>query len=1221
MALDTGSDTPSRPESGLSGDDLIPDSALDSEEGDDLEHDAVASVVADLVVNVPTAANIALFGPWGSGKSSLFGMVRSRLDKRAADRDSKPRVKFIHYDAWKFGGQSLHRNFLAHVVHELKLPDRDIAAISGATETSRLLLRRFLWRNKLSLLGALILALVMAAAWTLIAAWVRNKYSVGSPAPKDFGDAVVASLPSGGVAFGLVIGGLLLSNQVMSSAVEKRTQSPLQDSDQFFAVFDRLMARVTRTRWFFRGRFLLPDRRVDRLVVFIDELDRCRPEDVATSLTDLMTFLGHKHCVFVVAADREVLEEALERAPQAKPLRDNEPYYSTSGAFLDKVFQHQVSLPPTRTEALTVYARTAADRRNGFWADLRGSDPQSYEDVMYALVPTHVRSPRRVKVLMNNFVTSVRLMNARGMPWRDQVVQVAVLAVLQTEFPSVVRDLLHQPRLLDCLVGDAEASTPELEELVRRYDPESGEEQEPPTPISANERADDNQRKRAARRLNEQLDAYLGKIRSADIALPGPGLVYAQGAAHADGLADEDLARLLDVAADTAPDTVAAAFEGAGSADQSAAVRFLVGQLGRNFGQSRLNLVESACRIATSLDEATARDVSRGAAGAILNEARTGRWRQGATVGAIRLALLDDVNSTPLEPLVARNELAALAESGGLSELIRFMPAFGGRADLLFPTFGAAYASHPEALHEALAELSGPMVVRLWESQRTMVESWFGEHAVAPPSPPAPGSAAARRAAADPEPEPADPAERYGALLDAVVSREDADISAVVAGVASLGIADGRFVGLADVLADQMDAVRDTVTDPLDRTQTGLDAIAGTVDATTIEPWTAWLDLAAHPDSLKAFRACGRVAADLAVAGPVDNSTALLAVVETAARWLGQGEADDVAATVHESLNANPPNGTAERRELRSRLRKVLEHLEAQHPDPGYVHGYFLKSHLAAVEGGSVTPEAVVDLIKEVRLLPPEKAAHLATRAAGSFPGNDALSTIRLRISAGAPTSDRVPVREVLAVLPAPDSPVLREWADTNPPVRQFETLIKNHDVPAPVLDRYAAQRNVSERSGLWRLLESRGATEAQLRAVGRHGVNATAIAHMKDRIAGVAVVEQTKATKTLVTADLSTNTEVKKAAMVLALALLKSGVSGAGPNAVRMVLAAGGAPPGSKDELRKAFNDFIRDNPRTPVSRADLRTLIDMNLVTPNKSNGLAKLLEGARKALSRRS
>lgn len=57
--------------------------------------------------------------------------------------------------------------------------------------------------------------------------------------------------------------------------------------------------------------------------------------------------------MFIVAADQEVLELAMKNAPQAKPVRENEPYYSTTGALLDKIFQHQLRLPPIRPEALT----------------------------------------------------------------------------------------------------------------------------------------------------------------------------------------------------------------------------------------------------------------------------------------------------------------------------------------------------------------------------------------------------------------------------------------------------------------------------------------------------------------------------------------------------------------------------------------------------------------------------------------------------------------------------------------------------------------------------------------------------------------------------------------------------------------------------------------------------------------------------------------------------
>jgi hypothetical protein len=113
-------------------------------------------------------------------------------------------------------------------------------------------------------------------------------------------------------------------------------------------------------------------------------------EDVVTTLIDLKTFLDHKNCVFIVAADREVLESALNQAPQAKPVRDNEPYYSTAGAFLDKIFQHQLTLPPMRPEALTNFAMSLVEKQAGLWSQLRQT-ARLYEDVVYSLFPPTYR--------------------------------------------------------------------------------------------------------------------------------------------------------------------------------------------------------------------------------------------------------------------------------------------------------------------------------------------------------------------------------------------------------------------------------------------------------------------------------------------------------------------------------------------------------------------------------------------------------------------------------------------------------------------------------------------------------------------------------------------------------------------------------------------------------------------------------------------------------------
>ena len=77
------------------GADLILDAALKEASHDRFDHEAIARVVADLAVNAPPPINVALFGPWGSGKSSFFGLLNERL---AASGQT---IKVARYDAWK----------------------------------------------------------------------------------------------------------------------------------------------------------------------------------------------------------------------------------------------------------------------------------------------------------------------------------------------------------------------------------------------------------------------------------------------------------------------------------------------------------------------------------------------------------------------------------------------------------------------------------------------------------------------------------------------------------------------------------------------------------------------------------------------------------------------------------------------------------------------------------------------------------------------------------------------------------------------------------------------------------------------------------------------------------------------------------------------------------------------------------------------------------------
>lgn len=101
----------------LTNADLIPDRALERAADDRFQHTALARRVAQLVTSVEPRINVALYGSWGSGKSSLAGLVKEELRGTT--------VAFVYYDAWKFGGKALRRNFITNAASELELPRDD----------------------------------------------------------------------------------------------------------------------------------------------------------------------------------------------------------------------------------------------------------------------------------------------------------------------------------------------------------------------------------------------------------------------------------------------------------------------------------------------------------------------------------------------------------------------------------------------------------------------------------------------------------------------------------------------------------------------------------------------------------------------------------------------------------------------------------------------------------------------------------------------------------------------------------------------------------------------------------------------------------------------------------------------------------------------------------------------------------------------------------------
>lgn len=198
---------------------------------------------------------------------------------------------------------------------------------------------------------------------------------------------------------------------------------------------------------------------------------------------------------------------------------------------------------------------------------MRAADGGCYDRAIFALVPVHVRSPRRVKVLLNNFATNARIVEARGLPWLDRAHEIAVLTVLQTEFPTLIGDLRRVPRLLTYLRQEEKPASAEVDEIVAKYTtPRLATSADGRGPAGDEIINDDDStsgvllQQKANETLRQQLHNYLNKVAAAKIQDPRPDLLYLKPAANRDRLPDPRLGDAIDFATDTAPAQVVDAF-------------------------------------------------------------------------------------------------------------------------------------------------------------------------------------------------------------------------------------------------------------------------------------------------------------------------------------------------------------------------------------------------------------------------------------------------------------------------------------------------------------------------------------------------------------------------------------------------------------------------------------------------------------------------------------
>lgn len=236
-------------------------------------------------------------------------------------------------------------------------------------------------------------------------------------------------------------GGKLIED--LHSMVDEGSKSSIED---VLGAFQRAQStvRIEQVQFLeqFRGRFedLISEHitgQKKRLVVFVDDLDRCLPEEAIEVLEAIKLFLDVRDCVFVIAVDRKVIVEGIRVRYRDFALAQGggEPLPISGEDFLEKIIQVPFNLPPVRRDDMVDFIA-------GQTRDL----PEDCAQVFSLGIETN---PRKIKRGLNVFWMHERLAGRR--PELKEVikpVRLAKVVVIQEVYPKLYADWVEAPLLL-----------------------------------------------------------------------------------------------------------------------------------------------------------------------------------------------------------------------------------------------------------------------------------------------------------------------------------------------------------------------------------------------------------------------------------------------------------------------------------------------------------------------------------------------------------------------------------------------------------------------------------------------------------------------------------------------------------------------------------------------------------------------------------------------------
>jgi predicted KAP-like P-loop ATPase len=322
------------------------------------------SGLCSFITDCDTPMTIAIQGDWGSGKTSVMEMVRDTIDPKA--------VHCVWFNTWQFSQfntvDSLSLSLIETVIKGL--------GIEGGEQADNI-------RSGIGRLGS-----VMANVGKR-ALYVASDLTLGSSTTED----------------------------IKTKLDKKDTPADKTVSETISTLKDRFQECVDEA---------IKKHGVERIVVFIDDLDRLQPLHAVELLEVLKIFLDCEKCVFILAIDYNVVVSGVKSKYGADFKADK------GRSFFDKIIQVPFKMPVAQYDISSFVKKTFEDVTACSCSD---TDIKNY----VALINCSIGSnPRSMKRLFNSYLLLLKVVDKVVLE-KDNTSRKALFAILcmQQRFESL----------------------------------------------------------------------------------------------------------------------------------------------------------------------------------------------------------------------------------------------------------------------------------------------------------------------------------------------------------------------------------------------------------------------------------------------------------------------------------------------------------------------------------------------------------------------------------------------------------------------------------------------------------------------------------------------------------------------------------------------------------------------------------------------------------------